>query len=94
MTHIKLGAPPRPANGEGDVVLLVDDAEITFGWESGRLMRVSLAEDWAGDPKFVTERVETAGAASCRCCYFPGGEGTTKISWPQRCGDPCPPWYI
>ncbi|MDH2425665.1 hypothetical protein [Sphaerisporangium sp. TRM90804] len=83
--------PPRPATGDGEVIVEADGKDVVFQWNTGKMERMF----WASakdSSKFANLRVQPGevDAIWCLCCLVDDVSGAYVCVW-QACGDPCGP---
>jgi hypothetical protein len=91
MNTIHLGKPPRPATGDGDVILDIDGVELTFRWEKGAFVGVWAATGSEGLLRFgnLEWKEGESGISPCECCVWHEGGGP-RVCWSIPCGSRCP----
>lgn len=76
--------PPRPASGDGEVVVDFEGHDITLIWKSGNLVELRAASD---DDGIVLEDMTIEGplkVVSCKKCATDSDTGKT-VCWPVPC---------
>jgi hypothetical protein len=90
MQTISLGAPPKPASGDGDVVLSLEGREFIFMWKDGEYKGVrSGTHAVLGFAQTQTNGSDNTGITACECCVYDPAGGP-RICWSIRCGTSCP----
>ena len=80
---IVLDTPPRPASGEGAVILGLGNTQVRFTWEDGKLGAVETGV-FLADEEMLPPDGESLGVVTCKKCATDSDTGKT-VCWPVPC---------
>lgn len=79
---------PRPATGDGEILITSGDDDVVLVWEKGNITRAHLASDPASNVDMKTLEGEgSAGISSCECCKRT--DGGIRVCHAIPCGSVC-----